>query len=52
MTFWPLVITTICYLWTAYGFFTATPSQPALATCFFFYACANAGFMAIALGWR
>ena len=50
MTFWPLVITTVCYLWTAYGFWSKV--QPALGTCFLFYACANAGFMAIALGWR
>jgi hypothetical protein len=50
VTFWPLVITTVCYLWTAYGFWSQ--GQPALGTCFLFYACANAGFMAIALGWR
>ena len=52
MTFWPLVITTTCYLWTAYGFATAQPAQPAMATIFFFYACANAGFLAIASGYR
>lgn len=52
MTFWPLAITTACYLWTAYGFATATPAQPAMATIFLFYAAANAGFLAIALGWR
>jgi hypothetical protein len=50
MTLAPLVITTVCYLWTAWGFWHQ--GQPALGTCFFFYACANAGFMAIALGWR
>jgi hypothetical protein len=50
MTFWPLVITTACYLWTAYGFWSQ--GQPALGTCFLFYACANCAFMAIALGWR
>jgi len=50
MTFWPLLITTACYVWTAYGFWSH--GQPALGTCFLFYACANCAFMAIALGWR
>jgi hypothetical protein len=50
MTFWPLLITTACYLWTALGFYHE--NQPAMAAIFLFYACANAGFLAIALGWR
>lgn len=52
MTTIPLVITTACYLWTAFGFATASPAQPAMATIFVFYACANAGFLAIAAGWK
>jgi hypothetical protein len=50
MTFVPLVITTLCYLWTSVGFWHN--SQPAMAVIFLFYAAANAGFLAIALGWR
>lgn len=50
MTTIPLVITTACYLWTALSFWHQ--GQPAMATIFLFYACANAGFLAIAAGWR
>jgi hypothetical protein len=50
VTFVPLLICTLCYLWTAAGFWNN--AQPAMATVFLFYAAANAGFMAIALGWR
>jgi hypothetical protein len=50
VTFWPLLITTACYLWTAYGFWSQ--GHPSLALAFFFYACANSGFLLIALGYR
>jgi hypothetical protein len=50
MTFVPLVITTLCYLWTALGFWHE--NQPAMCAIFVFYAMANGGFLAIALGWR
>lgn len=47
MTFWPLLITLICYLWTAAGFVAS--KNYGLAAAFFFYACAQCGFLYIAL---
>jgi len=47
MTFWPLLITTGCYLLTSYGFWR--DNQPGLAIAFLFYGLANTGFLYISL---
>jgi hypothetical protein len=50
MTFVPLLITTLCYFWTALGFYHE--NQPAMCAIFVCYAMANCGFLAIAAGYR
>lgn len=47
MTLIPLVITTACYLWVAYGYWSQ--GQHGLAWAFLGYAWANGGFMYICL---
>ena len=47
MTFWPLLICTLCYGWTAVGWWMR--GDPAMAVIFFFYGCANGGFLWAAL---
>lgn len=46
MTFWPLLITTGCYLLTAWGFWRE--GNAGLAIAFAGYAAANCGFLWIA----
>jgi hypothetical protein len=47
VTFVPLVITTLCYLWVAYGYFST--GHYGLAWAFLGYAWANGGFFTFAL---
>jgi len=47
MTFWPLVITTICYVITAIGFWRE--GNVGLACAFLGYSLANLGFLHISV---
>ena len=47
MTLVPLIITTLCYLWVAYGYWST--GHYGLAWAFFGYAWANGGFLYICL---
>jgi len=46
MTFWPLLICTLCYLWTALGF--AIQKDHAFASVFAGYFVANLAFLYMA----
>jgi hypothetical protein len=50
MTLWPLLITTACYVVTAWGFYRQ--GDYGLCVAFLGYSFANAGFIYIALGYR
>ena len=47
MTLTPLLITTACYLWVAYGYWST--GHVGLAWAFFGYALANCGFLYISM---
>jgi hypothetical protein len=47
MTFWPLLACTLLYFATAVGWWKQ--GDPAMAVIFFFYGCANGGFLWAAL---
>ena len=50
MTFWPLLICTLCYVLTAVGFYRN--GDIGLGLAFTGYTIGNLGFLLIALGWR
>ena len=47
MTIFPLIITTLCYLWVAYGYWST--GHIGLAWAFLGYAFAQGGFLYISL---
>jgi hypothetical protein len=50
VTFYPLLLCTLCYIATSAGF--ALEKNWPMAAIFLGYSAANLGFLAIAAGWR